>query len=217
MGGLYAAYDMTGGQLIRARVSETRAAMTHLGVDRYVRLGLPNHPYNSLSDTLAPGDVIERWGGIGSLTATISRLLEGFQPEMLISPDGPSGAYEHFEHEATGIAVRTALQELQRAGRSPVRAHVTSVDPLQTAAYGRVLQISPWETDPRTGSTYRAAQLRALLEHRTQRDASVVGVETRLAVPAEYYAVSYWDAAFDPPRALGLSESGTELSAMARP
>ena len=215
--GIYAGYDMTGGQLVRARVTEALSAMTLLGVSEYIRLGLPNHPYNSLDDELSPEQVITRWGGRNDLVRKVAQLIGGFSPELLITPDGPAGSYEHFEHEATGIVAREALAALQSAGDSPVRAHLVAVDPLQREAYDRLIALSPWETDPRTGESFRSVQLRALSEHKTQRDASVVGVETRLAVPAEFYAVAYWDPDFSPPRALGIAESPAALSAMVRP
>jgi LmbE family N-acetylglucosaminyl deacetylase len=216
VGGIYPAYDLTGSALVRARVSEARDAMRVLGVGHYLRLGLPNHPYNSITDELSPSAVMESWGGRDIVAGTLADIIAASGAQIILSPDGPAATYEHFEHEATGELVAEALRILAERG-TPVGAHLVAVDPLQTAAYNELLAVDPWEIEPRTGSPYRAIQLQALLAHKTQRDASVVGVETRLAVRAEYYAVKSWDDSFAPPAALGLSMRAEELSAIARP
>ena len=199
--GPYPEHRLTGPGLAAVRVNEARRAIGWLGVERYVRFGYQNHPYNAVLDLLSPATVITRWGGTEPVVTALVELIRATNPRIVISPDGPSGPFEHFEHEAVGLLVREAV-ERTRYPAGPVRAHLVSVDPLQTAGYDAFLGIP--------AAPVRERQLAALLEHHTQRDASVIGVETRMGLPSEWYAVSYWDPAFAPPAAFGLAERARE-------
>ncbi len=216
-GGIYPAHDLTGGELVEVRVAEARRAMAHLGVEAYVRGMLRNFPYNSVTDQLTVSQVLDRWGGLWAIVDALAEVLVGFSPELVVSPDIPRGPYEHFEHEATGVIVATLLDSLKTSGLSTVRGHLIGIDPLQTSHYDDLVEISPWDLNPATGVSFRTVQLRALAEHKTQRDSSVVGIETRLAMPAEYYAVGFWDADFDPPPGIGIDLPAAVLSEMAVP
>jgi len=207
----YPAHDLVGADLVAVRVREATRALSHLGVRAFVRGQLPNYPYNSVSDQLSPYQVLGRWGGASAVARELATVIEGFQPELVISPDGPAGPYEHFEHEATGLATKMALDLVARDGR-PVRAHIMGVDPLQTGSYNNLIALSPWDVNPETGRPYRWQQLLALEEHRTQRDASSVGIETRLAVQAEYYAIDVWDPDYLLPVESGLGYDVLHLS-----
>jgi len=217
IGGLYPAYDLSGRELVEVRVAEARRAMAHLGVDAYVRGMLPNFPYNSITDQLTVTEVLDRWGGLWAIVDALAEVVVGFSPELVISPDVPRGPFEHFEHEATGVIVATMLDSLRTSGLSTVRGHLMGIDPLQTAHYGNLVEISPWDLDTASGAAFRTVQLRALAEHRTQRDSSVVGIETRLAMSAEYYAVGFWDPEFAPPPGIGVDLPPALLSDMALP
>lgn len=210
---LYPPYDLRGPELARLRVREASRALARLGVEAYVRGELPNHPYNSITDELSVGQVISRWGGLNSIVDNLAEVVSGFSPEIVLSPDVQRGPYEHFEHEAVGLIVRELTRRLSVDADGTVRAHLVGVDPLQTEHYDWLLEIDPWGEGRRSGTSFRATQLRALLEHRTQRDASTIGVESRLAVDAEYYAIAYWDPGFRPPAAIGTSLSGQDLAA----
>jgi LmbE family N-acetylglucosaminyl deacetylase len=216
-GGIYPSYDLAGDGLVAVRVAEARNAMGHLGVDAYIRGRLPNFPYNTITDQLSVSQVLDRWGGLWAIVDELAEVVIGYTPEIVISPDVPRGPYEHFEHEATGVIVAALLDSLRTTGLSSVQAHLLGIDPLQVYHYDNLVEISPWELSPAAGVSYRTIQMRALSEHKTQRDSSVVGLETRLAVPAEYYAVGYWNPGFTPPDRLGIGIQPGALSEMAIP
>jgi LmbE family N-acetylglucosaminyl deacetylase len=203
VGGLYPAYDLSGDDLVAVRVTEARRALGYLGVPVYIRGQLSNHPYNSVTDQLTPGEVLSRWGGTENVAQALAEVIQAFTPELLISPDGPAGPYEHFEHEATGLVVGRA-RDIALSNGVALKAHMTSIDPLQTQHYDRLIEVSPWDTHPESGKSFRWHQLMALLQHKSQRDASSVGIETRLAVSAEYYAVQMWTPGFSLPPLVGI-------------
>ncbi len=180
----YPAYRLAGADLARVRIAEAREAIGWLGGSYYLRLGLPNHPYNTWLDVMTPQEVIEAWGG-ERVVERIDELIRHFRPRFVISPDGPGPGREHFEHEATGIIVARALERIDGSAASPVQAHIVPIDPLQPDGYDDLIRVSPW-TPAADGSIPRLRQLLALRAHRTQRDATVIGVETRLALPYDY-------------------------------
>jgi LmbE family N-acetylglucosaminyl deacetylase len=184
----YPPYDLVGEELAETRVAEAREAIGWLGTAYYLRYGLVNHPYNSIEEELSPQDIIGIWDPAGELVERLATTIRALQPEILLSPDGPAETYEHFEHEASGILVRRALERLRAEDADPVRLHLLAVDPLQTASYDELFAMSPWDRAA-DGTVPRLRQIYALRAHRTQRDASVVGVETRMALPLEYYAL----------------------------
>ncbi len=196
VGSDYPAHDLAGDALASVRIAESREAIGWLGAEYYIRLGLPNHPYGSLMEVLTPKELFDRWGGRNEVVERISNLIGTLRPEIILSPDGPAQTLEHFEHEATGLAVADAVAALGDAPRSPVRAHLIAVDPLQVDRYANPYRVSVWDRSS-DGSAPRLRQLFALRAHRTQRDATVIGVETRLALRHEYYLVRNVDPGFD--------------------
>lgn len=186
----YPPHDLTGAALARVRVQEAREAIGWLGGELYVRLGLPNRPYYSVTEEREASVVLDDWGGLDELTRRLTLIAEHLRPRFILSPDLPSSAREHFEHEATGIAVAELVQRLLNDPRSRLEAHIVAVDPMQRTAYDDLIELSPWE-----GAADREAprlrQMLALRAHRTQRDAVVIGVETRLAIAHDVYRIPY--------------------------
>jgi LmbE family N-acetylglucosaminyl deacetylase len=137
-------------------------------------------------------EVLAGWGGQKALVERLVELIRGYRPELIVSPDAPSGAHEHFEHEAVGYLVQEALKELDRRGDNPVRAHLVSVDPFQKGCYGELVEVSGGTRDPRSGLSYRSIQALALQRHVTQADASVIGLKRLPSLPYEYYHPLRW-------------------------
>lgn len=204
-GARYPAYDLAGEELASVRVDEAREAIGWLGADLYVRFALPNHPYNSIEQELDPREILDRWGGVDELASRLRSVVTALDPEIILAPDGPAGPdgpLEHFEHEATGLLVDRLLDTLgagtpvgavasddarasiDRAGS--VRLALRSVDPMQTDAYRTLYALEPFRPAD-DGTVPRVRQMLALRAHRTQRDATVIGVETRMTLRYEYY------------------------------
>lgn len=190
-GGMYPGRRMSGAELATVRRVEAARAIGALGADYYVRLGLSNAPYSSVLDVEQVDAVLDRWGGEESVVGTLSDIIRALQPKVVIAPDGPGPALEHFEHQAVGVAVRSALQNLDTAGISPVEAFIIGTDPRQPDGYAdhpnRVL-MDPWQPAA-DGRIPRIDQIHALWAHQTQRDATVVGVQARLTLPHDFYLV----------------------------
>jgi LmbE family N-acetylglucosaminyl deacetylase len=186
----YPSWRMRDSELSSVRIEEATRAMTRLGTDLYVRLGLPNHPYSGIEEELTVEEVTARWGGADALTEVVADIIQRLDPTLVVSPDGPSEAYEHFEHEAVGEVTAAAVRSL--GGRSSVRAHLAPIDPLQTDVYTDVLAFDAWERPGDAALRYRDVQLAALREHRSQRDASVIGIEVRQGLRYEYYRAIRW-------------------------
>ena len=172
------------GDLAALRVAEAEKALGILRAGYYIRLGLPNHPYNSLEQVLSATQIIERWGGRRKVVARLEEIIARLMPLVVVSPDGPSSAREHFEHETAGLLVGEALERLRtRSGYRPA-AHLVSVDPRQRSLYKGLLAL------PR--ADVLDLQRRALLSHATQSDAAVFGVEMIEEFEYEYYHIDYW-------------------------
>ncbi|MFW5683715.1 MAG: PIG-L family deacetylase [Spirochaetota bacterium] len=186
----YPAYDLAGAELASVRTAEAAEAIGWLGTHYYLRMGLANHPHGSPTEVLSTDELIARWGGHEELVERIASTIRALNPEVVLSPDLPSAAREHFEHEATGILVHDALARLEADQVSPVRLHVIAVDALQahlcTAADRPLFRLSPWLPDAQ-GQVPRLRQALALRAHRTQRDATVIGVETRLSLRWDHF------------------------------
>jgi hypothetical protein len=88
--------------------------------------------------------------------------------------------------------VRKALEELDRLGDDPVRAHLVSVDPYQKGSYRDLVTVSGGVRDPRSSMTYRSIQALALQQHVSQADASVIGLKRLPPLPYEYYDAVRW-------------------------
>jgi LmbE family N-acetylglucosaminyl deacetylase len=190
---IYPARDLTGGALSQVRVVEATRALSILGSEMYIRWGLENRPYNTKADEVPPAEVIRGWGGEDRLVERLIGVLEGFRPTIIVSPDGRSRAYEHFEHEAVGQLVQTAVERLRRAGGgSFLKGHIVSIDPYQVDRYSGVTNVDALAVDGESGLAYRSIQAFALKEHVTQRDAAVIGVSRLSHLPQEFYKALYW-------------------------
>ena len=189
----YPAYHLSGAPLARIRIQEARRALSLLGAESYIRLGLKNHPYNSADDVLSLGQLLNVWGGEELLVDRLVDLIRGFRPEIVISPDEHTDTREHFEHEGVGYLVQKALQRLETMGDGFVRAHLVSVDPLQKHTYNELLEIEAMARDQASGVSFRAIQAEALKAHITQRDAAVIALERIPNFGQEYYREVFWN------------------------
>jgi LmbE family N-acetylglucosaminyl deacetylase len=191
VGDIYPARKLTGASLAQVRVVEATRALSVLGAEAYVRLGLINRPYSSERDVVSLEGVLEGWGGEERLIARLVEIIQGFRPALVISPDSHSGAHEHFEHEAVGYLVRRALAVLA-PGAPYLEGHLVCVDPYQRDYYRDLITVSARRRDPVSGLELRTLQAAALAEHITQRDAAVLGVARLARVPYEYYKPLLW-------------------------
>ncbi len=192
-GDIYPPYKMHGRELSSVRVLEARDALSILGSRAYIRLGLKNHPYDSITEILPLDRILEDWGGERRVVEQVKEIIRGFRPELIVSPDRHSRAFEHFEHEAVGYVVRKAIEELKEEGYSYPKGYIVSVDPLQRSKYSYVITLNAMATDERNNYSYREIQELALLQHVTQRDASIIGVEILPNFEKEYYHPVKWE------------------------
>ncbi len=193
IGGSHPGEHLQGEDLAVVRVEEAKAALSLLGSEVYVRLGLINHPYNTAQDYLPVRKVIGEWGGERILLEKIRRIVEGFRPTLVVSSDFNSEAFEHFEHKAVGSMVRYTLRYLMSRNDSFIKGYLVSVDPFQKRnLYPSLERVDMMERDPVTGLTYREIQFNALKEHRTQGDASLIGVELLPHFRWEQYHPHIW-------------------------
>ena len=193
VGGVYPSYDLKGEDLAAVRHDEARQAMSILGVNHYVRLGLRNHPYNGGLDVLSAKSVIDAWGGEDKLVERLAEIILGYRPEIVVSPEGPTDAFEHFEHEAVGLIVERTIGSLEADGRYRPAGRLVSVDPLQKGHFTDAIGIDATGFHAQSGLPFRAVQASALGKHLTQRDASVIGIENLSSFDSEYYRVFRWD------------------------
>lgn len=191
VGDIYPARRLAGAPLAQVRVVEATRALSLLGAEAYVRLGLANRPYAREQDALSVPEVLELWGGEERLVARLIGIIEGFRPALVVSPDGRTRAHEHFEHEAVGHLVREALAVLG-PGAPYLRGHLVCVDPGQSSGYDALIRVPALRPDPVSGRELRALQSAALIEHATQRDAAVLGVARLSRMPYECYAPLLW-------------------------
>jgi len=176
-------YDGPRDDIVSVRVAEAAAALGELDSSLYIRLGFRNHPYNSLKDIRSAEEIIAVWGGEEAVRRLGSIIL-ALRPRIVIAPDGPSGAREHFEHEAAGVLAARALDALRSASAFEPDARLFCVDPRQREVYADLVAI------PRQAVLDQ--QRRALMAHQTQADASWFGVKMVESYPFEYYGVEYW-------------------------
>ncbi len=188
--GEYPPHDLHGKNLSRVRTEEAAKAMAILGSDVYIRLGLKNHPYNSITEQLPLERVLRDWGGEKKIVNKLVQIIKGFKPELIVSADKHTCAYEHFEHEALGYLVRKAVSEIEKKYNF-IRGFIVSVDPLQRECYPERITIDGMKPI-RNGLTPRIIQQAALSQHITQRDASVIGREVLPNFRYEYYHPVIW-------------------------
>ena len=189
----YPQHDLNGRNLASVRVNEAENAMSILGSRVYIRLGLKNHPYNSIKQVMSKEAVFKDWGGEDKLIKRVIEIIKGYHPDIIVAPDLHTGAYEHFEHEAVGYIIRKAVSKINNIDNSFIKGYIISVDPLQRKVYPERISIDTMEIDHKLDIPYRLIQREALEQHITQRDASVIGVEILPNFQYEYYAVEKWD------------------------
>jgi LmbE family N-acetylglucosaminyl deacetylase len=189
----YPGRRLRGADLAAMRVLEAERALRLLGCRVYVRLGLPNHPYNSQNDRLALEEVLRLWGGEKALVAMLAGIIRGFEPRIVVGPDRHSTAYEHFEHEAVGYILHHALATLEKEGGPVPPGVLACVDPRQKSRYTNLIAIPARQNVAGLIRDYRRVQLDALQQHVSQQDA-VLGQEFLPRYPAEYYSPLQWQA-----------------------
>lgn len=191
VGGMYPPRRMSGTELARVRRVEAARAIGALGAQYYLRLGLSNAPYGSVFDVESADAVLDRWGGRDRVIDAVVDIIRSLQPRIVVAPDGPGPALEHFEHQAVGLAVREALELLDEDAGSTVEALIIGTDPRQPDGYtghpARVL-MDPW-VPAADGRIPRIDQMYALRAHQTQRDATVIGVQARLTLAHDFFLV----------------------------
>ncbi len=186
----YPTHDLHGRNLARVRIEEATKAMAVLGSDVYIRLGLKNHPYNSVTEQLPRERVLRDWGGEKRVVAKLVKIIEGFKPELIVSADKHTCAYEHFEHEAVGYLVRKAIKQVEK-NYSFIKGFIVSVDPLQKKCYPERITVNGMK-GVGDSAIPRIIQQVALSKHITQRDASVIGREILPNFRYEYYHPIIW-------------------------
>ncbi|NOY08669.1 MAG: VWA domain-containing protein [Spirochaetes bacterium] len=188
----YPPHDLKGKNLSAVRAGEAERAMSVLGSAVYIRLGLKNHPYNSVAQILPRQTVLKDWGGEKKLVKKITEIIRGFHPSVIVAPDLHTAAYEHFEHEAAGYIVREAVSRINSMDGKFIKGYIVSVDPLQREVYPGKIRINAMKIDQDLDVPYRIIQRAALKQHITQRDASVIGVEILPDFKYEYYFPEKW-------------------------
>lgn len=176
------------------RVEEAKKSLKILGSDFYIRLGFQNHPYSSQTQVLPIEKVYEDWGGYGRVEAAVCALIKRVKPRVVVSPDGPSEAKEHFEHEAVGEVVSNAVDKLSREDPDPLPlVHMKLIDPMQQDVYGTMSRINVITPAWPDAQSPRSVQNLALKEHKSQIDARIVGLEYTPLFESEYYQVMEYD------------------------
>jgi len=202
--------NLEGEELAAVRIEEAAAALSLLGVEAYIRLGFTNHPYNGILDEMAIDELFGQWGGRAHAAAELARVIHGFSPKILVSPDGPSEAKEHFEHEGTGELVRMALELVAEKGGKLPAAHLLVIDYRQHRFYpqNRKKRLPLWDGEESGGApeaggaggdTLAVKKGAALLQHRSQYDAAALAFARLPEQDYEYYLPRYWklDADFE--------------------
>lgn len=194
--GTYPDHYMEFDELAGVRSQEVVNAAVILGVDLLIRLGLKNHPYNSLNDEIDPEEILEIWGGMDILTSKLREIVDKTNPETVVAPDKPSQAREHFEHEAVGYLAAELMAGFKPQEPKVPKRFITCIDPRQNNLYPEASTINSEQKikNNKSGndSSLREIQINALRMHKTQNDAINVGTDFLPKYPAEYYQIQYW-------------------------
>jgi LmbE family N-acetylglucosaminyl deacetylase len=193
--GDYPPYRLAGSELSELRILECGRALSILGAETYIRLGLKNNPYTTTLQEKSIEEMLNIWGGEEYLSGLLQNFIEGYRPDIIISPDGPSDAHEHFEHEACGYIVSKTIERIRNNNPGMIKAYLNSVDPLQKSLYPDAsgIDISSPLSD---GTIPKNMQLTALYQHITQADASVIGIRVLSGFKNEYYRSVFWDLGY---------------------
>jgi LmbE family N-acetylglucosaminyl deacetylase len=186
--GFYKDSYLSGQSLAEVRVQEAGNALSVLGANIYIRMGLWNRPYTSEEVSKSVDTLIYEWGGEELLVDTLVNYMELFKPDIIVSPDGISNAREHFEHEASGYLSNLAVNLYKKRNPEVLKAYLKLVDVQQTEAYEG---ISLLYIDAANEAKYLEQKRMALMMHQTQADASYYGIKRLEKFPVEYYKLEY--------------------------
>ena len=186
--GIYPDAELGVPDLSKIRVKEAVKALTVLNAKVYVRLGLWNRPYIAEEVNKSLDTLLTEWGGETFLVNKLVSLMEKFKPDVIISPDGPSNAREHFEHEAVGYLSEKAVNLYMERNPGKLRSYLKLVDVQQMEAYGGIPLL---DIDASKNATLKDIKQRALMMHQTQADASYFGLKRLKDFPLEYYIMVY--------------------------
>ncbi|MCK5153484.1 MAG: PIG-L family deacetylase [Spirochaetales bacterium] len=186
--GFYRDTYLRGSELAAVRVQEAQKALTVLGAKVYLRMGLWNRAYTSEEVSKSIGTLISEWGGQDQLINKLVKIMEIFRPDVIVSPDGPCSAREHFEHEAVGLISELAVSKYKEKHPGMLDAYLQLIDVQQISEYPNVPFL---EIDAGKEKKYKDIKYAALMMHQTQADASYFGIKRLNDFPMEYYMVQY--------------------------
>ena len=132
--GIYPDKELHGKELAAVRVKEEERAMKILGAAVYIRMGLKNRPYTAVEVKKSIPTIIKEWGGSTFLVNKLNAIFTAFDPAVIISPDGPSHAREHFEHEAVGYITARAVALYRQKNPGKLQTYLKLVDVQQAEA-----------------------------------------------------------------------------------
>ncbi|MCF6334405.1 MAG: PIG-L family deacetylase [Spirochaetales bacterium] len=182
---------LKGSDLARVREKEAERALALLGADIFVHLGLWNRPYTALEASKSVHTISKEWGGEEFLVDTLLILINRFKPEIIVSPDGPSGAREHFEHETVGYISEKAVDIYIENNPGELKAYLKLVDVEQTDYYNDIPLI---KINSEGDKSFLEKKRTALMMHQTQADASFFGIKRLKKFPVEYYVMPYFSS-----------------------
>ena len=110
-------------------------------------------------------------------------------PDIIVSPDGPSAAREHFEHEAVGYITSLAVSDYLNKYPGKLKAYLKLVDPGQLKAYSGIPILSVKAEGASFGAILKKKA--ALSQYQTQADACYYGIKRLKEFPVEYYFFQY--------------------------
>lgn len=187
--GIYPDKELKGKELADVRIQEEAASLKVLGASIYIRLGLKNRPYSNEEASKSIPQLIEEWGGETLLIAKLVELFSRLSPDIIVSPDGPSAAREHFEHEAVGYITDLAVSAYREKNPGVLDAYLKLVDPQQRDAYPdkELLAVKA------EGASFGIFLIKkaALSRYQTQADACYYGIKRLKQFPVEYYFFRY--------------------------
>jgi LmbE family N-acetylglucosaminyl deacetylase len=186
--GFYPDSYLKGSNLARVRVREAENALSILGAKVYVRLGLWNRPYTAVEVLKNVAEISSEWGGEELLIQKLVSLMETFRPDVIVSPDGPCDAREHFEHEAVGFLSDAAVRIYIQKNPEQLKVYLKLVDVQQSDAYPGM---SFLRIDTDMDNSYFDVKRAALMMHQSQADSSYYGLKRLADFPFEHYLVEY--------------------------